>query len=112
MKNGQKNVKSTAARLLTAAMCAILITGLCASVRANTSAAQKPDAIVQNDIAVNPATAVAMKPRVALLLPSNKAALAEAAMAVQTGFLLRCRRIRTAASVFTWSRAVTTTKKI
>lgn len=87
MKNGQKNVKSTAARLLTAAMCAILITGLCASVRANTSAAQKPAAIVQNDIAVNPATAVAMKPRVALLLPSNKAALAEAAMAVQTGFL-------------------------
>ncbi len=87
MKNGQRNVKSLAALLLTAAMHAILMAGLCASVWANTSTAQKPAAIVQNDIAVDGAAVAQMKPRVALLLPSPKAALAEAAAAVQTGFL-------------------------
>lgn len=87
MKNGQGNMKSQAALLLTASMRAIVMAGLCASVWANTSAAQKPAAIVQNDIAVDPSTAAVMKPRVALLLPSPGAALAEAAAAVQAGFL-------------------------
>lgn len=87
MKNGQGNMKSPAALLLTASMRAIVMAGLCASVWANTSAAQKPAAIVQNDIAVDPSAAAVMKPRVALLLPSPGAALAEAAAAVQTGFL-------------------------
>lgn len=87
MKNGQGNMKSQAALLLTASMRAIVMAGLCASVWANTSAAQKPAAIVQNDIAVDPSAAAVMKPRVALLLPSPGAALAEAAAAVQAGFL-------------------------
>lgn len=87
MKNGQGNMKSPAALLLTAALCVILMAGLCASVWANTSTDQKPATIVQNDIAVDPSTAAVMKPRVALLLPSPGAALAEAAAAVQAGFL-------------------------
>lgn len=87
MKNGQGNVKSPAALLLTAAMCAVVLAGLCASVWANISPAQMPAAIVQNGIAIDAATAVMVKPRVALLLPSLGAALAEAAAAVQTGFL-------------------------
>lgn len=87
MKNGQGNMKSPAALLLTASMRAIVMAGLCASVWANTSTDQKPATIVQNDIAVDPSTAAVMKPRVALLLPSPGAALAEAAAAVQAGFL-------------------------
>lgn len=87
MKNGHGKKKSPAALLLTAALHAILMAGLCASVWANTNAAQKPATIVQNDIAADATATPEIKPRVALLLPSQKAALAEAAAAVQTGFL-------------------------
>lgn len=93
MKNGQKSVKMPAALLRTAAKSAIstiraiLMAGLCVSLWANTSAAQQRETIVQNDIAVDPTVTSDLRPRVALLLPSHQAALAEAATAVQAGFL-------------------------
>lgn len=96
MKREQGSVKSLTALQPLAAMLTILMAGLCASLWTNTSAAQQRDTIVQNDIAVDPDGAVSSrepardnahdKPHIALLLPARKAALADAAAAVQAGF--------------------------
>jgi hypothetical protein len=85
MKKIQGGDKSLTARLPHAAMLTLVLAGLCAGLWAKTSVAQQRDAIVQNDIAVD--SAPAPKARVALLLPARKAALADAAAAVQSGFL-------------------------
>lgn len=85
MKRKQDGVKAWQIGRPLAAISALILSGLCASLWSNTSAAQQPDAIVQNDPAGTAASA--QKARIALLLPARKSALAAAAAAVQAGFV-------------------------